>query len=66
MARDIREMSHKWPLAGTGLGAFEWVYPMFDHTNTNSTAGHADDEYVELLSEMGLIGTLRRAPGVMR
>jgi O-antigen ligase/tetratricopeptide (TPR) repeat protein len=46
------------PLWGTGLGTHEVVFPMFDSTAAAAVAAHADNDYAELLEEMGVAGAI--------
>jgi tetratricopeptide (TPR) repeat protein len=46
-----------FPFWGTGLGTFEYVFPKFDSGISPYLAAHADNDYVELLEEMGIFGT---------
>jgi O-antigen ligase/tetratricopeptide (TPR) repeat protein len=46
------------PLFGTGLGTHEVVFPMFDAAAAAAVAEHADNDYAQLLEEMGLIGAI--------
>jgi len=45
-----------FPVWGAGLGAHEVVFPMFDDTTSPVLAQHADNDYVQLLEEAGVIG----------
>ncbi|HEY3391959.1 MAG TPA: O-antigen ligase family protein [Lacipirellulaceae bacterium] len=67
--RDTRVYENRWevtaatlrawsqyPIWGTGLGTHEFVFPMFDTAVTPSLAAHADNDYAQLLEEMGLTG----------
>ncbi|MBN1763792.1 MAG: O-antigen ligase family protein [Sedimentisphaerales bacterium] len=45
-----------YPLWGTGLGTFEYVFPMVDRSLILGRATHAENEYAQILSETGLIG----------
>ena len=44
------------PWLGVGQGAFENVFPAFDHSLRPGTAAHAENQYVELLAETGVAG----------
>jgi tetratricopeptide (TPR) repeat protein len=44
------------PIWGAGLGTHAYVFPMFDTSANPALAGHADNDYVQLLEEMGLVG----------
>jgi O-antigen ligase/tetratricopeptide (TPR) repeat protein len=46
----------EFPIWGAGLGTHEYVFPMFDRAKSTSIAVHADNDYAQLLEEMGLIG----------
>jgi O-antigen ligase/tetratricopeptide (TPR) repeat protein len=48
----------RFPFFGTGLGTHSVVYPMFDSSTTASLAAHAENEYVQVMEEMGLIGSI--------
>jgi tetratricopeptide (TPR) repeat protein/O-antigen ligase len=54
-AATLRAWSN-YPLWGTGLGTHEFVFPMFDTAVTPILAAHADNDYAQLLEEMGLAG----------
>jgi tetratricopeptide (TPR) repeat protein len=54
-AATLRAWSN-YPLWGTGLGTHEFVFPMFDTAVTPMLAAHADNDYAQLLEEMGLAG----------
>ena len=45
-----------FPIFGTGLGTHQFVFPMFDTAVTPVVAAHADNEYAQLLEEMGVAG----------
>jgi O-antigen ligase len=47
---------HLW--LGTGLGSFAVVYPKYQSIPTDAVWGHAHNDYVEVLSETGLVGGL--------
>lgn len=52
----LRDLTHAWarfPVTGTGLGTHEFVYPMFDRSRNLAVATHAENEYAQLIEEMG-------------
>ena len=53
----IRMWLHK-PLLGFGYGTFPTVYPEYRSFFTNLLVNHAHNDYLELLVETGLVGTL--------
>jgi O-antigen ligase/tetratricopeptide (TPR) repeat protein len=56
MVKDAERMVRDYPRIGVGLGAFQWIYPGYDRTNTQSTATHIENEYVQALVETGPVG----------
>ena len=58
IVRDILVASRQFPLWGTGLGTHEFVYPMFDRSNISALATHAENEYAQVLEEVGYPGLL--------
>jgi O-antigen ligase/tetratricopeptide (TPR) repeat protein len=49
------------PLLGTGLGTHEYVFPMFDTSQSPVLAAHADNDYAQLLEETGAVGAVLMA-----
>jgi O-antigen ligase/tetratricopeptide (TPR) repeat protein len=45
-----------FPLLGTGLGTFEWIFPRYDTTRPINIASHAENEYAQMITETGVIG----------
>lgn len=56
MLRDALDMVRMFPTAGIGLGAFEWIFPMFDRSLSASTAEYVENEYVQALVDTGPLG----------
>ena len=54
--RDEFRMFLKKPVLGWGLGTFPVVYPQFRTFYTNSFVNEAHNDYLQLLTEMGLLG----------
>ena len=56
IAKDgIRMFTHR-PVLGWGLGTFPVAYPQFRSFYTNFVVNEAHNDYVQLLSEMGVLG----------
>jgi O-antigen ligase len=54
--KDALKMIRDHPVAGTGLGTFETVYPRYESFYDGLIVDHAHNDYLELLAETGLIG----------
>ena len=54
--RDTFRMWWSKPVVGHGAGTFDLVYPTYQSFVTDSLINHAHNDYLELLSETGLIG----------
>ena len=54
--RDALHMFRNKPVLGWGLGTFPTVYPQFRSFYTNFFVNEAHNDYLQLLTEMGLLG----------
>jgi len=45
-----------FPIAGTGLGTYFYAYPMYEKKYSGDLLEHAHNDYLELLSEAGIVG----------
>jgi O-antigen ligase len=54
--RDAISMFRRKPLLGWGLGTFPTVYPQFRSFYTNFFVNEAHNDYLQLLTETGLLG----------
>jgi O-antigen ligase len=54
--RDALQMFRNKPVLGWGLGTFPVVYPQYRSFYTNFFVNEAHNDYLQLLSEMGLLG----------
>ena len=52
-AQLLASLDPKFPFFGTGLGTFGFVFPLFEQSAQLSWAGHADNEYAQLMTETG-------------
>lgn len=52
----VMRMIGQFPLFGVGYGAFGSVYAAFDTTDMEYALVHAHNDYLETISELGLIG----------
>ncbi|HEY2893990.1 MAG TPA: O-antigen ligase family protein, partial [Pirellulales bacterium] len=55
---DTLRVWRDFPIWGIGLGTHEYVFPMLDSSAAPYLAAHADNDYAELLEEMGLVGAI--------
>ena len=60
IVKDLIHCYRQFPILGTGLGTHAVVYPMFQTVNVDATTlfRHAENEYAQLMEEMGLVGFL--------
>jgi len=56
MTRATWVMGNDFPLTGTGLGTFEYVFPGYRQTWTNKIVDHAHNDWVQLFAETGWVG----------
>ncbi len=54
----VVEIIGDYPLFGTGLGTFASVYPAYDDSGRSVRYSHAHNDYLEFLSELGVVGLL--------
>lgn len=54
-----------FPLFGTGLGTFSSVYPAFEQIGVSGRVSHAHNDYIEYLSEIGLVGMILLLGGIL-
>lgn len=54
--RDTIQMFRHRPILGWGVGTFPVVYPQFRSFYTNFFVNEAHNDYLQLLSEMGIVG----------
>jgi O-antigen ligase len=58
VSRDALTELRDYPLLGTGLGSFNVVFPQYQTFSTDLGWNHAHDDYVEALTETGIVGGL--------
>jgi len=54
--RDAYSMFRSHPIAGTGLGTFEAVYPNYGHGNGTFVIQYAHNDYLQVLADGGVVG----------
>lgn len=53
----VPHMIARWPVMGTGLESFEWVYPWFqDNDPGRYISDHAENDYLQTLTDTGIVG----------
>jgi O-antigen ligase len=52
----VVEIIGDYPLLGTGLGTFASIYPAYDESGRSVRYSHAHNDYLEFLSELGVVG----------
>ena len=58
IAQETYEMGSDFPHTGTGLGTFEFVFPMYQKTNTDTLLDYAHNDWIQLFAETGWVGVL--------
>lgn len=58
MRRDAFRIFLDHPLAGTGLGTLQIVFPRYETNYDGRVVNHAHNDYLEALAETGLLGAL--------
>jgi O-antigen ligase len=53
---DTFQIFKTFPLIGSGLGTFVHVFPMYRSFHIHGLVTHAENDFLQLLSEVGLIG----------
>ena len=53
-----------FPLTGTGVGTFQFVFPRYREATTTAFYDYAHNDYLQVLSEAGLMGGLLLALGI--
>ncbi len=54
--RDLTAVYRRFPVFGTGLGTHSVVYPMFKRIQDVLLYTHAENEYAQMMEEMGIAG----------
>ncbi|MBZ5539039.1 MAG: O-antigen ligase family protein [Acidobacteriia bacterium] len=58
MTRDTWRIFLDYPLAGTGLGTLQSIFPKYDTLYDGKVVDHAHNDYLEVLAETGILGGL--------
>ncbi|MDP3014030.1 MAG: O-antigen ligase family protein [Candidatus Subteraquimicrobiales bacterium] len=53
---DTVNMVKDFPILGTGLGTFGGIYPHYQTGNSRFVFEHAENDYIEILTDTGIIG----------
>jgi O-antigen ligase len=61
---NVTGMIRNFPLLGSGLGSFVSVYPYYDQSGFDMTLTHAHNDYLELASDVGLVGAALLLAGI--
>jgi len=54
---DTFQIIKDFPLLGSGLGTFAQVFPMYRSFHIRGTVTHAENDFLQLASEVGLVGS---------
>ena len=53
---DTVNLIKDFPISGTGLGTFGGIYPRYQTRNSRLLFKHAENDYIEILTDTGIIG----------
>ena len=62
--RKTAEIIRDFPLAGTGVGTFQYVFPRYREATTTAFYDYAHNDYLQVLSEAGILGGALLAAGI--
>lgn len=65
IAKGAYRMGQDFPLTGSGLGTFEFVYPGYQDYMTNGLVDYAHNDWVQLFAETGWIGLILLGGGLL-
>ena len=54
-----------YPLFGTGLGTFDFIYPVYEDSDAYARYSHAHNDYLEYLVELGVFGFILLVGGIL-
>ncbi len=54
--RDLVAAWRDFPVLGTGLGTFAYLFPLYDRGTVSAVTTHAENEYAHLMLEVGGVG----------
>ncbi len=54
--RDTLGIIQDYPVVGTGMGTFQYIYPAYQSFPADVTFTHTENDYLQLLSEGGAVG----------
>ncbi|MBF0193029.1 MAG: O-antigen ligase family protein [Magnetococcales bacterium] len=58
VVKDTLNLSKDFWITGSGMGSFSTIYPRYKSHTTKKHFRHADNDYLEFLSETGIVGFL--------
>ena len=56
--KDSGNIIRDYPVFGTGFGSFQYIYPKYRTLKGDALADHAHNDYIELLSDGGILALL--------
>jgi O-antigen ligase len=63
---DTVRLIRDFPILGSGLGTYEFLYPMYKTLRVQAAFAHAHNDYLELCAETGLVGLALLGWGLAR
>ncbi|MFQ5786945.1 MAG: O-antigen ligase family protein, partial [Thermodesulfobacteriota bacterium] len=62
---DTINMTKNFPIYGTGMGTFQYIYPGYKTLQNQLYYDHAHNDYLELISDSGLVGFVVVLSGII-
>jgi len=62
--RKTAEVIKDYPVLGTGVGTFQFVFPRYREATTTAFYDYAHNDYLQVLSETGLVGGVLLVAGI--
>ena len=62
---NTNDIIRDFPLFGSGLGTFASLYPAYEEIPVQARVSHAHNDYLEYISELGLVGAALLIGGIL-
>ncbi len=56
LVKSMPSMFRSWPVFGTGLETFEWMFPLFQPKDTPGFFVYAENDWLQMFTDTGVVG----------